>query len=34
MDNLQSFQPHNPLIVQSDHTLLLEVHSKPQQRGS
>ena len=27
MDNLQSFQPHNPLIVQSDHTLLLEVHN-------
>src|SRR4029453_6586074 len=26
MDNLHSFQPHNPLIVQSDHTLLLEVH--------
>src|SRR5262247_2450863 len=27
MDNLHSFQPHNPLIVQSDHTLLLEVHN-------
>jgi DNA excision repair protein ERCC-3 len=27
MDNPQSFQPHNPLIVQSDHTLLLEVHN-------
>ena len=27
MDNLQSFQPHNPLIVQSDHTVLLEVHN-------
>src|SRR5262249_46901009 len=27
MDNLSSFQPHNPLIVQSDHTLLLEVHN-------
>lgn len=25
MDN--DFQPHNPLIVQSDHTLLLEVHN-------
>jgi len=27
MDNAPSFQPHNPLIVQSDHTLLLEVHN-------
>ena len=27
MDNPQSFQPQNPLIVQSDHTLLLEVHN-------
>ena len=27
MDNSSSFQPHNPLIVQSDHTLLLEVHN-------
>src|SRR5438046_10594565 len=27
MDNPPSFQPHNPLIVQSDHTLLLEVHN-------
>ena len=27
MDNLHSFQPHNPLIVQSDHTMLLEVHN-------
>jgi len=27
MDNPSSFQPHNPLIVQSDHTLLLEVHN-------
>ena len=27
MDNPHSFQPHNPLIVQSDHTLLLEVHN-------
>jgi DNA excision repair protein ERCC-3 len=27
MDNSHSFQPHNPLIVQSDHTLLLEVHN-------
>src|SRR2546428_2731656 len=27
MDSSHSFQPHNPLIVQSDHTLLLEVHN-------
>lgn len=27
MDYAQSFQPQNPLIVQSDHTLLLEVHN-------
>ncbi|MBM3223071.1 MAG: DEAD/DEAH box helicase [Candidatus Tectomicrobia bacterium] len=27
MDSASSFQPHNPLIVQSDHTLLLEVHN-------
>src|SRR5207253_11206113 len=27
MANLSSFQPHNPLIVQSDHTLLLELHN-------
>jgi DNA excision repair protein ERCC-3 len=27
MDNLSGFQPHNPLIIQSDHTLLLEVHN-------
>src|SRR2546428_701745 len=27
MDHPSSFQPHNPLIVQSDHTLLLEVHN-------
>ena len=27
MDSLHNFQPHNPLIVQSDHTLLLEVHN-------
>src|SRR5262249_11487590 len=27
MDQAQSFQPQNPLIVQSDHTLLLEVHN-------
>src|SRR5262244_3637050 len=27
MDNPPNFQLHNPLIVQSDHTLLLEVHN-------
>ncbi len=27
MEPTPSFQPHNPLIVQSDHTLLLEVHN-------
>ncbi|MGE3540616.1 MAG: DNA repair helicase XPB [Candidatus Tectimicrobiota bacterium] len=27
MDTPPSFQPQNPLIVQSDHTLLLEVHN-------
>ena len=27
MESSHSFQPHNPLIVQSDHTLLLEVHN-------
>jgi DNA excision repair protein ERCC-3 len=27
MDNPHSLQPYNPLIVQSDHPLLLEVHT-------
>jgi len=27
MNDMNSFRPHNPLIVQSDHTLLLEVHN-------
>src|SRR5438874_9544363 len=27
MDSAHSFQPHHPLIDQSDHTLLLEVHN-------
>ena len=27
MDNLHSFQPHNRLMVQSDHMLLLEVYN-------